>query len=47
MQGDIHKGRPHERGGRGVPEKQKNADMGVGGCLADSDVLFKMSDLAL
>ena len=45
MLGAIHKGRPHERGGRGVPEKQKNVDMGEGGCLANLDVLFKMSDL--
>ena len=29
--GTIHKGRPHGRGGREVPEKQKNADMGEGG----------------
>ena len=31
--GTIHKGRPHWRGGRGVLEKQKNADMGEGGVL--------------
>ena len=33
VHGAIHKGRPHERGGRGVPEKQKNVDMGEGGVL--------------
>ena len=32
------------RGGEGVPKKQKNADMGEGGCLANSDVLFKVCD---
>ena len=44
--GTIHKGRPHGRGGREVPEKQKNADMGEGGCLAKWDVLFKIPDLS-